>query len=213
MSFGFIRKQSPASIADQRRRAAGRRFKLLRDMKIAEVSSVDRAANPGARVVLMKRDTSEKGNGTMTMQDQIAKSLGQAATGEITFAKAASEQMDRALSMFPQSKSAGAAMAEYLKTETGRRDVQNLKDLEFLRSQWDNRIGDGATAVLKHGDDGTPQIHFDNSRDGAVDRDSPDDEGVEEPYGKRHKRLTDAGFSGDEAHSMLHRMERLKRGY
>jgi hypothetical protein len=205
----------------------------LTNLHIDEVSSVDAGAGHGVRVKLLKRDgpltrpwdgigtqgydrgyVFTKGQTTMpnTMQERIAKSHEQAVTGQISFAKAASQQMDRALEMFPTAKSRGEAMAKYLQTEVGRRDVQNLKDLEFLKSQWDNRIGDGAHAVLKHGDDGFPKIHMDDSRDGAVDSDQDDGE-REEPWDKRVQAVMDKyGCSKDAAISHLHRMEKVSKG-
>ena len=153
-----------------------------------------------------------------TMQERIAKSHAQAVQGQISFAKAAREQMARAQELFPHAASPGAAMAEYLKTDVGKRDVGNLASLEFLKQQWDNRIGDGARAVLKLGEGdghgGGPHIHYDNSKDGAVDSDSPDDQGVEEPWDKRVKNLMDKhGMSYDQAVSHLHRAEKVAKGF
>jgi hypothetical protein len=224
LTFGFI---SPKKYSH--------RARVLRNLSISEVSSVDAGAGHGVRVKLLKRDSSTpvskvwdgigtepgydrgffytKGQSTMpTMQEKIAKSHHAAVTGQISFAKAASEQMDRALEMFPTAKSRGEAMAKYLGTEVGRRDVQNLKDLEFLKSQWDNRIGDGATAVLKHGGDGFPEVHLDASQSGAVDSDQDDGE-REEPWDKRVQALMDKlGCTKDQAISHLHRMEKVSKG-
>jgi hypothetical protein len=213
-----------------------RKRRVLRNIKVEEVSSVDRGAGHGVRVMLMKRDSGApvskvwdgvgtepgydrgfyytKGQTTMpTMQERIAKSHHAAVTGQISFAKAAGEQMDRALEMFPTAKSPGEAMAKYLDTAIGKRDVQNLKDLQFLKSQWDNRIGDGATAVLKHGGDGFPEVHLDDSRDGAVDSDQDGGGETEEPFDRRVKTLMDKhGMTYDQAVSHLHRMEKVAKG-
>jgi hypothetical protein len=252
MSFGFIRKQSPASIADARRRAAGRRFKLLTNLRIDEVSSVSRGAGKGVRVALLKRDTSgdpkrewdhhgpplgyrgyrfTKGESDMpnTLSERVAKSHQAALRGDITFAEAASDQMDRALEMFPHAQSPGEAMQKYMQTEVGQRDVNNLHRAQFIKTQWSTRVGDGVQpgAVLKKlgegdGRGGPPaRVHMDASRDGAVvdgngnggDGGADIDNGVEEPWGKRVQRLMDKhGISHDAAVTMLHRAEKVAKG-
>ncbi len=54
MSYGFIRKQSPAARSAAQTAANARRYGLLRKLQVEEVSSVDHGANPGARVVFFK---------------------------------------------------------------------------------------------------------------------------------------------------------------
>jgi hypothetical protein len=229
MTFGFI---SP------------KRRRVLRNLAIDEVSSVDRGAGHGVRVMLMKRDATPSatavrkwdGIGTapgadrgfryvkeepdMTMQERIAKSHTAAVRGEISFTQAALEQQQRALEMFPLAKSVGQALHQYGETAIGKRDIQALKDLQFLKSQWDGRLGNGAQAVMKS-DDGIPRIEFekaepkvhaDDSRDGAVANEH--DSGVEEPFDRRVKTLMDKhGISHDAAVSMLHRAEKVSKGF
>jgi hypothetical protein len=191
MSFGFIRKQSPASIADMRRRRAGWRYKVLTNLKINEVSSVDSGAGRGVRVLLTKRDSSGdevrkwngrgelagpggrgfryvKGDDDMpnTLSDRIQKSHAAAVQGHITWGEAAQEQMERALEQFPNAKTPGEALDLYMQTEVGKRDINNLHKLQFTKQQWETRLGDGvqAGAVLK----AEPKIRLDDSKDGAV---------------------------------------------
>ena len=232
MSFGFIRKQSPASIAEARRRAAGRLFKVLHNLKIDEVSSVDRGAGEGVRVVLMKRDTAGdpirkwdgrgqlgyrgfryvKGDTDMpTLQERIAKSHTAAVRGEISFTKAALEQQQRAMDMFPQARSLGEALRLYEQTAIGKKDIHTLKDLQFLKQQWDTRLGNGAHAVLKSDSDGTPRVHFEETEDrgGAVD---DGDDQTEESWSKRIQRLVDKhNISHDAAASIIHRAEKMQK--
>jgi hypothetical protein len=212
------------------------RPRVLRRLRIDEVSSVDAGAGRNVRVMLLKRDSSTpvskvwdnnkelgyrgfhytKGESTMpTLSDRIAKSHAQAVQGQISFAKAASEQMDRALEMFPTARSRGEAMAEYLKTEVGKHDVGNLANLEFLKQQWDSRIGDGAHAVLKHGGDGFPEVHMEGPKEHATsDPPDGDDSEREEPFDRRVKTLMDKhGMTYDQAVSHLHRMEKVAKGY
>jgi hypothetical protein len=214
-----------------------RRPRRLTNLAIDEVSSVDVGAGRNVRVKLLKRDATPratpiskvwdgvgtkpgydrgfyytKGPTTMpTLQEHISKSHAQAVQGEISFTKAALEQQQRAMEMFPLAKSVGEALNAYAQTTIGKRDVQNLKDLQFLKSQWDNRIGDGASVVLKHGDDGFPKIHLQE----AEDRDAADGSHgeIEEPWDKRVKSLMDKhGMSYDQAVSHLHRMEKVAKG-
>jgi hypothetical protein len=228
MSFGFIRKQSPASIADARRRA-----RLLTNLKINEVSSVDRGAGEGVRVQLMKRDSSgdevRKWDGVgelagpggrgyryvkeekeMTLSDRIEKSHSAAIQGHITWAEAAQEQTDRALQAFPTARSAGEAMTKYMATEVGKRDVNNLHKLQHIKQQWDTRLGDAVAPgnILKA--EAEPHTQRDRGGDGV---DDGDESGVEEPWDKRVKNLMDKlGCSQDEAISHLHRAEKVSKG-
>jgi hypothetical protein len=216
MSFGFIRKQSPASIADARRRAAGKRLHELRDLKINEVSSVDRGAGENCRVVLIKGDPIQKWDGrgqlgyrgyryvkeesdmSNTLQDRVAKSHQAAMEGHISFAKAASEQMDRAREMFP---TAANPMVEYLKTDIGKRDINGLHKSEFIRKQWETRLGDGVHAIMKLGDD-APKEHA-----------TIDPDGTEEPWDKRVQAVMDKlGCTKDQAITHLHRAEKVLKG-
>jgi len=217
-------------------------------LRIDEVSSVDRGAGRGVRVALLKRDTSgdpkrewdhhgpplgyrgyrfTKGESDMpnTLSDRIAKSHSAALRGEITFAEAASDQMDRAVEMFPHAKSPGEAMQKYMQTEVGQRDVNNLHKAQYLRQQWDTRLGDAVApgSILKGK---SPKIHLDDSsdgvphgdqsaayNDGAVEDEPAGDEGENEPWGKCVQALMDKhGISHDAAVSMLHRAEKVSKG-
>jgi hypothetical protein len=236
MSWGYVRKQSPRSIADARRRRAGARFKLLHDMTISEVSSVDRAANPGARVTLIKRDEVREWDGrgpplgnrgyrftkgndmANSISDRIQKSYRAALEGAITWGEAAAEQMDRAQEMFPAAKTTGEALAKYMQTEVGRNDINNLHKAQFVKAQWDGRLGDGVKpgAVLKAT---SPKIHLDDSGDGVPRGDQSaryNDGDVDnaEPWDKRVERvMSERGCSKDAAISHLHRAEKVAKGF
>jgi hypothetical protein len=87
----------------------------------------------------------------------------------------------------------------YGDTAIGKRDIHNLKDLQFLKSQWDTRLGDGASAVMKLGD--------------GKEHATSDPDGVEEPWEKRVKAVMDKlGCSKDAAISHLHRPEKVSKG-
>jgi hypothetical protein len=202
MSFGFVRKQSPASIAQDRRRRAGRRFKMLTDLRVSEVSSVDRAANPGARVLLMKRAVPEGEPDMPTLQERITKSHNAARSGEISFVEAGLQQQQRASEAFPLAKSLGEALHLYGQTEIGKRDIHTLKDLEFLKQQWDTRLCNAAEVIAK----AEAEPHVEHAQCDGIDGDG------DVPFDEKLAHLKNAGFNDDEAHSMLHRAWKLKRG-
>ena len=110
--FGYYRKQSPASLAEQRMRAAGQRVQRLTKLRIDEVSTVDRGAAPGARVAFTKRLGYDERNGNMSLQETIAKSFGLRASGKLS---------DFDLGMMHQQRAAelGVSLAKYYSTEEG----------------------------------------------------------------------------------------------
>jgi hypothetical protein len=217
MTFGYI---SPKKYQQRKRR-------ILRDLRIEEVSSVDRGAGHNARVMLMK---SWDGVGTEPGRDRgfvyteqeesmeshslmrVAKGLGQAVERGLSGEAFAKLETQLAVEMYPDAPTSGHALAKLHASNVGKAAMHKAVQSNYERLQHMSACGDAWT-VQKRGGDGTPQVHRDSSKAGAVDRDAPDTEGLEEPYGKRHARLVAAGFTPDESHTMLHRMERLKRGY
>jgi hypothetical protein len=226
MSWGYVRKQSPQSRADAARR---RRARLLTNLKIDEVSSVDRGAGEGVRVQLMKRDSSgdevRKWDGVgelagpggrgyryvkeekeMTLSDRIEKSHAAAVRGDITWHEAALDQQSRAMEMFPTAKTTGEAMTKYMQTALGKRDINGLHRMQHLRQQWDSRCGDAVHPgnILKA--EAVPHAQRDRGGDGV------DDGEREEPWNKKIKRMMDEnGCTEDEAISALHRAEKIKK--
>ena len=117
-----------------------------------------------------------------SMTERIAKSHTAAISGEISFAEAALAQQERALELFPLAKTVGEALQKYGETAIGKKDFQNLKDLQFLLGQWNGRLGNGAQAVMKS-EGGFPKIHMAQSE--GIDGDSDGGGGeIEEPHDK-----------------------------
>jgi hypothetical protein len=222
MSFGFYRRQSIASKADQRRRAAGARLRKLHEQRFKDSSDLAKAGY-GVNVVLMKRDTGGEPEMPTTFQDVIAK----AARGEIDWIQAGLELQEKARSRYPLAKSVGHAMHLHSQTAEGMRDINTLHQAQFMKQQWDTRLGDGAQEVLKlgegDGEGGPParvhrdsqsgrsaRVHLDDSRSGAVDSDADE---REEPWDKKVQRIMDEqGCSKDAAISMIHRAEKISKG-
>ena len=149
-----------------------------------------------------------------TLQERISKSHTAAVRGEISFTKAALEQQQRAMDMFPQARNLGEALHLYEQTAIGKKDIHTLKDLQFLKQQWDTRLGNGAQAVLKLGEGGIPEIHHTQAEPEEHATSDPDGERdeMEEPWDKRVKRLMDKhGISHDAAVSMIHRAEKVMK--
>jgi hypothetical protein len=121
MSYGFIRKMSPAARADRERRRKARRLKHI---QIDEVSSVDRGAGHGVEVRLIKRDAGhEERKPTMQMSQtspganefSIAKSLFNAAQE----GRLSEYDLSIAMREFARVYHDGS-MAKFLDTELGK---------------------------------------------------------------------------------------------
>ena len=131
----------------------------------------------------------------------VAKGLSNAASsldGE-SFAKM---QVELAVEMYPDAPTPGHALAKLMNSNVGREMVAKACSAHYEKLQHQSACGD-AWDVQKRGPKMPAQAEHATS----------DPEGVEEPFDHRLKRLTDAGYSSDEAHSVLHRMEKLRRGY
>jgi hypothetical protein len=89
-----------------------RRARFLRGLEIQEVSSVDRGANSGARVLLMKSDHQQEN--PMSLQQTIAKSADLRAQGRISKFDLAKMHQARATEL-------GMTLAKYYDTAEGRR--------------------------------------------------------------------------------------------
>jgi hypothetical protein len=208
----------------------------LRNLAINEVSSVDRGAagngNVAARVVMMKRDEVRPWDGVGTppgadrgyryvkedssMREQhnlvnVAKGLGNAVEKGLDGESFAKMQIELASQMFPDEPTPYHALAKLLGTNVGMEMVAKAARSHYEQLQKRSACGDGYQAVLKKNE---PQIHFDNSGDGAVDSDSDDGGEIEEPFDRKLKRWMDANpdMSKDAMISYLHQQEKAKRG-
>jgi hypothetical protein len=139
MTFGFI---SPKKYRH--------RARMLRNIKIDEVSSVDSGAGRGVRVMLTKRDAPpratevrkwdgvgqlgdrgfryidsvEKGDNQMTQLQQISKALDARAHGELSDFDLARLHQAMAVSAFPTARSVGEALQKWYGTvEPNRRST------------------------------------------------------------------------------------------
>ena len=133
----------------------------------------------------------------------VAKGLGNAVEkGVVDGESFAKMQVDLAQQMFPTEASVGHALTKLMNTPIGREMVSKAARSHYERLQHASACGD-AWDVQKRGPkaEASQQEHT-----------TSDPEGVEEPYSKKHARLVAAGFPADEAHTMLHRTEKLKRG-
>jgi hypothetical protein len=101
------------------------------------------------------------------------------------------------MALFPEAKSVGEAPAKWHATETGRRVAASASRDHYETMQKRNALGDGYE-VAKRAD--TRKVHMDDNSD------SPDDEGVEEPWDQRVKALMARhNISEDAAVTMLYR--------
>jgi hypothetical protein len=195
-----------------------KRARVLRRLHVDEVSSVTRAANPGARVVLAKRWDGVVGTepgydrgfiytkGDAPMREQhnlarVAKGLGDAVEKGLDGESFAKLQTQLAVEMYPDAPTPGHALAKLMSSNVGKDMIAKAAQAHYERLQLSSRCGN-ADIVQKLG----PKEHA------TSDPDGPDDQGVEEPYSKKHARLVAAGFSADEGHTMLHRLEKQRRG-
>jgi hypothetical protein len=127
MSFGYVRKMSPAAQNALERAEAGRRFRQLKNLRIDEISTVDRGAGRGVQILLAKKSQQEA-----EMTD-IAKTLAKlgagapvavckaahaaACEGAISDHKLGQLQKDMAEMMFAGDPK---ALSKFLKTAAGR---------------------------------------------------------------------------------------------
>jgi hypothetical protein len=197
------------------------RGRVLRNMRIDEISSVDRGAGHGVRVMLTKRDgdatrpwdgvgkLGDRGFRYVQKEDSsmrehnlvsVAKGLGNAVAKGLDGESFAKLQTQLAVEMYPDAPTPGHALAKLMSSNVGKDMIAKAARTHYERLQLSSRCGD-ADLVQKLG----PEVHH-------AQHATSDPDGVEEPYDKKHARLVAAGFSADESHTMLHRLEKQRRG-
>jgi hypothetical protein len=145
-----------------------RRLKYLRGLEINEVSSVDRGAAIGARVLLMKSDNPKET--PMSLQETIGKSFDLRRTGKIN-------KFDLARMHQRRADELGVPLHKYYETTEGRQARDEAISAENFERTLKTSNGDGhAQAAEKRRNDeakepvalGEHQIHD----DGGDDRDA-----------------------------------------
>lgn len=143
--------------------------RLLRNLQIHEVSSVDRGAGEHVNVVLMKRDSGphltqyyldqvakrqQRENPNMEtapLHNQIRKAAELRETGRISDYDAALVEQDLALKMFPNSPTLSHALNSLYNTEVGKRLQKANVSASYVDLQKRSAVGDGYEAVEKLG--------------------------------------------------------------
>jgi hypothetical protein len=113
MSYGYLRKMSPAAV---RRRKARR----LKGIVVEEVSSVSAGAGRGVTVQLIKRDTYsgyEERKPNMTFEEAIAKSLDLRASGHLS-------DFDLGILHQKRAQELGISLAKYYDSPEGAKALQ-----------------------------------------------------------------------------------------
>jgi hypothetical protein len=169
-------------------------------------NGVGQLGDRGYRYIVQKEDTSMHEHSLV----RVAKGLGQAVEkglDGVTFAKL---ETQLAVEMYPDAPSDGHALAKLHGSNVGREMLHKAVQANYERLQYMSRCGD-ADVVMQKAEGNVPHVHHAQASQQEHTTSDPDD--IEESYDKKWKRLTAAGFSGDEAHSMLHRAERLRKGF
>jgi hypothetical protein len=164
-----------------------RRPRYLKGLSISEISSVDRAANPGARVsgprltefykqILRKREQQEQPDmQTAPVHVQIRKAQELRSSGRIDDYTAAQLEQDLALKMFPDSPSLSHALNKLYNTEIGKRLCKSNVSAAYTDLQKRCATGDGFDVVKRqqdsehlNADDGEPDLPSENPHAGAL---------------------------------------------
>jgi hypothetical protein len=148
MSYGFIRKMSPAAQTQARLRASGARYqRRLNKLRIDEVSSVSAGAGHGCEIAFTKganmsneaRFTDLAKSLPGAVPSAIAKKLNSdLAECRIDNATYAKHQQALAESMFPNEPNTGAALNKFFASAIGRDMLQNARQpssREFLEKR------------------------------------------------------------------------------
>jgi hypothetical protein len=154
MSYGYNGSRRFANYVSS---VTPRKRRLLSNLDIEEVSSVDRGAGVGVRAVLLKRNHDQEEFTPMDNEDmlaaRIAKSTADRQEGRISHAELAAQHQVVARKMFPDAKNAGVALTKFYDSEIGKRALQdaNASFHNDLHNAY--RIGDGDLAVQKMNDE------------------------------------------------------------
>jgi hypothetical protein len=157
--------ESPEEAAARKRRAA----RVLRNLTIDEVSSVNAGAGVGVKVVMLKadskpeprvtefRNTTEDEMQTQvtdTAQATIAKSLSAVATKRMTPVEAIQVHKRLAMEQFGGvAKSEADALNRWYQTSDGKTALHGLVHIESVRAQTANACGDAYSVIEKANSD------------------------------------------------------------
>ncbi len=132
-----------------------RRYRL-RKLEIGEISSVDSAANPHARVVIRKGYTPphvERDN-TMTISRLITKAEQLRADGQISDYTSALLHQTLALEAFPESPNVGVALAKFYGTARGKQLLHGSVSKNYDEIQKRSAVGDAFDYLKRSAGDG-----------------------------------------------------------
>jgi hypothetical protein len=228
MSYGFIRKMSPAAINEARSRAAAARYHRLTKVQVDEVSVCDRAVNPGAKIVFTKRfderDRQQEGNpmsnvSNITVTDvikamkavmpgpSIAAKVDAAnemlANGRIDGVVHAQLQQRFADERYPGDR---CALSKFINDPDGGRMTNFGAQTSYVNMQ--KRTAANAAEVITK----MNKPHAVHAQPEPEDYD--DDDGGEGTIDQKVERLMQSrNISRDAAISILHRLEKRARGF
>jgi hypothetical protein len=178
MTFGFV---SPKKYRQ--------RARTLRNIRIDEVSSVDRGAGQGVRVKLLKRDATpsatavkewngiggpidtdrgyrfieKKEDSQMSQLELINKALNARAAGTLSDYDLGRMHQAWAVEAFPAERSIGAALQKWYGTVAGQQALNSAQHMYAHELQKRHACGDGFEAVMKMNKEraggGIPHVH------------------------------------------------------
>jgi hypothetical protein len=174
MSYGFIRKMSPAA----RREREMRKARRITALKIDEVSSCSSGAGRGVEVKLIKHERGgtpmrvsyvEKAPQTPFAKAQVA--ISDVIEGRIDCVEGARLERQWARETFPLAKSDGEALAKWYETPIGRGFNNLLVRRGYGEVATSNPLGNGyedAVEKMNERDHGTPHPDVDDDPDGEL---------------------------------------------
>lgn len=161
--------------------------KLLTALKIDEVSSCSAAANPGARVLITKRDDQPERTTPMSTTETIAKALTSAAAGRVSPYEVT--QIFKGL-----ADAAGMPLHQWYGTEDGKAGLYALTHLESVYAQTMNPLGDAGVSKTSrkkvrmednaHMRGGKQRQYADSTRDGVEQDDDENNASVHPENGE-----------------------------
>lgn len=179
----------------------------LTNLRIDEVSVVDRGAGKGVRIVLRKSDH-EGRNPMIENPVTVAKALhADVSNGKISEFTFACHQQEFAKAMFPND-APYVALAKFLESPAGLetlrpREKQSAEEnTSLMKAEYTRPKAKTAKPSTDEDGDGDPS-----------DTDRDDKREVEEPFDRRMKKLADKGFTYDQAASEIHRQEKVAKGF
>jgi hypothetical protein len=185
----------------------------IKDLEIQEISSVRKGSSPGARVLLLKSAAneanerneamSESGLGVVSVAKRSAQALDNGEISQETYAKL---QQRIAQEMFP-GDSMGVALGKFFATPHGAEMLNRGLKKNYEDIQKRTALGDGYDAVIKMN---KPHAHAASPRDTSDDDGDDSDESIDQ---KVERLVRDKNISRDAAISILHRAEKVAKGF